>query len=54
MAAKLNVLFLPHPAGQSMFKPWGEDVIAAIGDRHNSAFLTTGSRLCRSSRTSMS
>ena len=35
MAEKLTVLFLPHPLGPSMFKPSGEDVVAAISDRHD-------------------
>ena len=35
MAERLTVLFLPHPLGPSMFKPSGDDVVAAIGDRHN-------------------
>ena len=35
MGEKLTVLFLPHPLGPSMFKPSGDDVVAAIGDRHN-------------------
>ena len=35
MPEKLNVLFLPHPLGPSMLKPTRDDVIAAIGDRHN-------------------
>lgn len=35
MAEKLTVLFLPHPLGPSMFKPSGDDVVAAIGERHN-------------------
>lgn len=35
MAARLKVLFLPHPVRTDMFKPWGEDVIKAIGDRHD-------------------
>ncbi len=39
MPKKLNVLFLPHPLGPSMFKPWGEDVVAAIGDSHNLRIL---------------
>ena len=39
MSKKLNVLFLPHPLGRSMFKPWGEDVVAAIGDSHNLRIL---------------
>ena len=39
MPEKLNVLFLPHPIGPSMFKPWGEDVVAAIGDSHNLRIL---------------
>ena len=39
MTERLNVLFLPHPLGPSMFKPSGEDVIAAIGDRHDLRML---------------
>lgn len=39
MPEKLNVLFLPHPLGPSMFKPWGEDVVAAVGDSHNLRIL---------------
>lgn len=35
MAERLTVLFLPHPLGPSMFKPSGDDVVAAVGDRHN-------------------
>lgn len=35
MPERLNVLFLPHPLRPSMFKPSGEDVVAAIGDRHD-------------------
>src|SRR5262245_59348739 len=36
---RLNVLFLPHPRGEIMFKPWVEDVIAAIGNRHDLRLL---------------
>ncbi len=39
MAERLTVLFLPHPLGPPMFKPSGEDVIAAIGDRHDLRIL---------------
>lgn len=35
MPERLKVLFLPHPAKASMFVPWGEDVVAAIGNRHD-------------------
>ena len=35
MVERLTVLFLPHPLGPSMFKPSGDDVVAAIGDHHN-------------------
>lgn len=35
MVERLTVLFLPHPLGPSMFKPSGEDVVEAIGDRHD-------------------
>ena len=34
MTKRLTVLFLPHPSSKSMFKPWGDDVIKAIGDKH--------------------
>ncbi len=39
MAEQLTVLFLPHPLGPSMFKPSGDDVIAAVGDRHDLRIL---------------
>ena len=39
MAERLTVLFLPHPLGPSMFKPSGEDVVAAISDRHDMHIL---------------
>ena len=39
MPRKLTVLFLPHPLDPSMFRPWGEDVVAAVGDRHNLKIL---------------
>src|SRR6266705_1956816 len=32
---RLTVLFLPHPTRPEMFDPWGADVVAALGDRHN-------------------
>ena len=35
MPVRQTVLFLPHPYDTSLFKPWGEDVLAAIGDRHS-------------------
>ena len=35
MAERLTVLFLPHPLGPSMLKPAKDDVVAAIGDRHD-------------------
>ena len=39
MPEKLKVLFLPHPLDPSMFIPWGEDVVAAVGDRHDLRIL---------------
>ena len=39
MAEQLTVLFLPHPLGPSMLKPAKDDVVAAIGDRHNLRIL---------------
>jgi phosphoglycerate dehydrogenase-like enzyme len=36
MLPKTNVLFLPHAImPDELFKPWGEDVVDAIGDRHH-------------------
>ena len=35
MPERLTVLYLPHPARRSMFKPWGQDVVSAIGDQHD-------------------
>lgn len=35
MTERLTVLYLPIPNKPSLFKPWGEDVIAALGDRHD-------------------
>ena len=35
MTDRLNVLFLPHPVKVSMFKPWGEDVVRIVSQRHN-------------------
>lgn len=36
MPQKLNVLFLPHALqSKELFTPWGEDVVAAIGNRHH-------------------
>ena len=42
MAERLTVLFLPHPLGPSMFKPSGDDVVAAVGDRHDLHILDYG------------
>jgi phosphoglycerate dehydrogenase-like enzyme len=39
MPRRLRVLFLPHPVHTHLFKPWGEDVVAAIGDRHDLRLL---------------
>ena len=39
MAERLTVLFLPHPLGPSMLKPARDDIVAAIGDRHNLRIL---------------
>ena len=35
MGKQLTVLFLPHPTGPEMTKPWRDDLEAAIGDRHD-------------------
>ena len=35
MAERLTVLFLPHPLGPSMLKPAADDIVDAIGDRHD-------------------
>jgi phosphoglycerate dehydrogenase-like enzyme len=42
MTRRLKVLFLPHPIHTYLFKPWGEDVVAAIGDRHDLRILDHG------------
>lgn len=36
---RLNVLFLPHPTRPELFTPWGEDVVTALGGRHNFRLL---------------
>ncbi len=38
MSKRLKVIYLPSPV-PSLFKPWGEDVVAAIGDRHDLRIL---------------
>jgi len=42
MTNRASVLFLPHPQGERMYKPWVEDILAAIGDRHDLRFLDHG------------
>jgi len=32
---RASVLVLPHPQGERLLKPWVEDIIAAIGERHD-------------------
>lgn len=39
MTRRLTVLFLTHPVNESLFTPWGSDVVAAIGDRHDLRIL---------------
>lgn len=39
MPERLTVLFLPHPLGPSMLKPARDDVVTAIGDRHDLRIL---------------
>jgi hypothetical protein len=41
---RLNVLFLTHPVRPELFTPWGEDVVAAIGARHNLRILDESNR----------
>lgn len=36
---RLTVLFLPHPVRPELFTPWGEDVVTALGGRHNFRLL---------------
>src|SRR5215831_2502732 len=45
MPERLKVLFLPSPTNPGLFKPWGEDVIAAIGDRHEVRVFDHGAPL---------
>jgi phosphoglycerate dehydrogenase-like enzyme len=35
MSKRLSVLFLRHPAGERMFRPWGEDAVACLRNRHD-------------------
>ena len=39
MARRLRVLFLTHPTNPNLFRPWGTDVVSAIGDRHELRLL---------------
>jgi phosphoglycerate dehydrogenase-like enzyme len=39
MTRRLNVLFLPHPAGDRLFDPWGRDVVELVGRRHELRIL---------------
>ena len=39
MSRRLRVLFLTHPTNPNIFNPWGTDVVAAIGDRHELRIL---------------
>jgi len=39
MARRLRVIFLTHPTNPNLFQPWGTDVVAAIGDRHELRIL---------------
>jgi phosphoglycerate dehydrogenase-like enzyme len=34
MTKGLSVMFLPHPAGDRLFDPWGSDVVELVGRRH--------------------
>jgi len=45
MADKLKVLFLLHPLRPDFFNPWGEDVVAALGGRHDLHLLKPGQHL---------
>ena len=47
MSQRLNILLLPHPLRESMFRPWGEDVMAAIGDRHRLRVYDSSQDLAR-------
>lgn len=45
MTRRLNVLFLLHPIKPDFFTPWGDDVVAALGDRHNLHLISHGQPL---------
>jgi len=45
MTKRASVLFLPHPKGEHMLKPWLADVITAIGDRHDLRIFESGKPL---------
>ncbi|MCC7359211.1 MAG: hypothetical protein IT317_07030 [Anaerolineales bacterium] len=39
MSRRLSVLFLTHPTNPNLFRPWGADLVAALGDRHDLRLL---------------
>ncbi|MHB8629892.1 MAG: NAD(P)-dependent oxidoreductase [Aggregatilineales bacterium] len=45
MPEKLKVLFLLHPLRSDFFSPWGEDVVTALGGRHDLHLLKPGEPL---------
>ena len=47
MSDRLNILFLPHPIRESLFHPWGDDVIAVLGDRHQLKIYDPGGDLAQ-------
>lgn len=45
MPERLKILFLLHPIKPDFFTPWGEDVVEAIGGRHDLFLLKPGQPL---------
>jgi phosphoglycerate dehydrogenase-like enzyme len=45
MPQRLKVLFLLHPTKPAFFTPWGEDVVTALGGRHDLHLLKPGEPL---------
>ena len=48
MSRRLNVLFLPHHQ-KHLFKPWGEDLVNAIKDKHDIRVFDPSQPLARGS-----
>lgn len=45
MTQRLTILFLLHPIKTDFFSPWGEDVVSALGNRHELHLIKHGQPL---------